>query len=88
MTLGPDFKKPEAPTTNWQTKDASMSEDQRKQAEWWKLFNDPALNTLVQKAYRQNLPLQVAGLRIVEARAQLGIAVGGFVVVRSRLHYF
>ncbi len=78
ITLGPDFKKPEAPTTNWQTKDASLSDDQRKQAEWWKLFNDPVLNTLVQKAYQQNLPLQVAGLRIVEARAQLGIAVGGF----------
>ena len=77
MTLGPDFTEPEAPiTTSWQTKDASLSEESSKQAEWWKLFNDPALDTLVQKAYRQNLPLQVAGLRIVEARAQLGIAVG------------
>lgn len=44
--------------------DASLSEDQRKQAEWWKLFNDPVLNTLVQRAYRQNLPLQVAACRI------------------------
>jgi len=77
MTLGPDFTEPEAPiTTSWQTKDASLSEESSKQAEWWKLFNDPALDTLVQKAYRQNLSLQVAGLRIVEARAQLGIAVG------------
>jgi NodT family efflux transporter outer membrane factor (OMF) lipoprotein len=79
ITLGPDFTKPEAPVaTSWQTKDAGLSEVSRKQAEWWKLFNDPVLNTLIQKAYRQNLPLQVAGLRIVEARAQLGIAVGGF----------
>jgi len=77
ITLGPDFTNPEAPiATSWQTKDASLSEDPREQAEWWKLFNDPALDILIQMAYRQNLPLQVAGLRIVEARAQLGIAVG------------
>jgi len=77
ITLGPDFTDPEAPiATSWQTKDASLSEKPREQVEWWKLFNDPALDTLIQMAYRQNLPLQVAGLRIVEARAQLGIAVG------------
>jgi NodT family efflux transporter outer membrane factor (OMF) lipoprotein len=44
--------------------------------EWWKIFNDPVLDTLIDKAYQQNLPLQIAGLRIFEARAQLGIAVG------------
>jgi NodT family efflux transporter outer membrane factor (OMF) lipoprotein len=43
---------------------------------WWKAFNDPALDRLIQLAYTQNLPLQVAGLRIMEARAQLGIAIG------------
>lgn len=78
-TLGPDFKSPEAPiATSWQTKDTSIAEDPSEQAEWWKLFNDPVLDTLILTAYRQNLPLQVAGLRIVEARAQLGIAVGQF----------
>ena len=43
---------------------------------WWKSFNDPALDRLVELAYRQNLPLQIAGLRIVEARAQFGVATG------------
>jgi len=77
ITLGPDFTDPKAPiATSWQTKDASLSKKPREQVEWWKLFNDPALDALIQMAYRQNLPLQVAGLRIVEARAQLGIAVG------------
>ena len=77
ITLGPDFTDPKAPiATSWQTKDASLSDKPREQIEWWKLFNDPALDVLIQMAYRQNLPLQVAGLRIVEARAQLGIAVG------------
>ena len=76
-TLGPDFTSPEAPVApSWQTKDATLEENPLTQAEWWKLFNDPVLDTLILAAYRQNLPLQVAGLRIVEARAQLGIAVG------------
>ena len=43
---------------------------------WWKAFNDPTLEQLIQLAYSQNLPLQVAGLRIMESRALLGIAVG------------
>lgn len=78
-TLGPDFKKPEAPfTPSWQTKNAALEESPLAQVEWWKLFNDPVLDMLILMAYRQNLPLQIAGLRIVEARAQLGIAVGSF----------
>ncbi|MDH5575554.1 MAG: efflux transporter outer membrane subunit, partial [Nitrospirota bacterium] len=44
--------------------------------EWWTVFNDSVLNTLVEKAFQQNLNLEMAGLRILEARAQLGIAVG------------
>jgi NodT family efflux transporter outer membrane factor (OMF) lipoprotein len=44
--------------------------------EWWTVFNDPTLNALVQTAYQQNLTLREAGARILEARAQLGIARG------------
>ena len=43
---------------------------------WWKAFNDPVLEQLIQLAYKQNLTLRVAGLRIMEARAVLGIATG------------
>jgi NodT family efflux transporter outer membrane factor (OMF) lipoprotein len=43
---------------------------------WWTVFDDPILNALVKSAYQQNLTLQVAGIRILEARAQLGIAIG------------
>jgi NodT family efflux transporter outer membrane factor (OMF) lipoprotein len=43
---------------------------------WWKVFNDPLLDDLVCSAYLQNLTLRQAGLRVLEARAQLGIAVG------------
>ena len=43
---------------------------------WWQTFNDPVLDSLVASAYQQNLSLRVAGLRILEARAQRAIAAG------------
>ena len=75
--VGPDFETPEVPVeSDWQTDDAALSPELGEKAEWWKQFNDPVLDSLIQLAYQQNLPLQVAGLRIFEARARLGIAVG------------
>lgn len=35
------------------------------------------LDRLINRAYQENLPLRVAGVRVLEAQAQLGIAVGG-----------
>ncbi|HHJ16351.1 MAG TPA: efflux transporter outer membrane subunit [Gammaproteobacteria bacterium] len=75
-TLGPDFETPEADLSEtWieQSHALSMTQDPEK---WWSSFNDPVLDRLIETSYRQNLPLQVAGLRIFEARAQLGIAIG------------
>ena len=47
------------------------------EATWWQNFNDPVLDELVLTAHQQNLPLRVAGLRVLEAEAQRGIAAGG-----------
>ena len=38
------------------------------QIEWWKSLNDPVLNSLIRQALRQNLSLQAAALRVVQAR--------------------
>jgi NodT family efflux transporter outer membrane factor (OMF) lipoprotein len=43
---------------------------------WWTIFNDPILNSLICNAYLQNLSLRAAGMRVLEARAQLAIAFG------------
>ncbi len=75
--LGPDFKKPKAKTNSeWLADNSVLSTDAIVQTEWWKTFNDPILDTLIHTAVHQNLPLQIAGLRIMEARAQLGISKG------------
>ena len=41
---------------------------------WWQVFDDTTLNGLIETARRENPSLQIAGLRILESRAQLGIA--------------
>ena len=74
--VGPDYVKPEAEVEpKWINQ--SSPEISKRTAElstWWKVFKDPVLDKLVTEARQQNLSLQVAGTRILEARAQLGIA--------------
>jgi NodT family efflux transporter outer membrane factor (OMF) lipoprotein len=43
---------------------------------WWTVFNDPVLNGFVDQAYRENLDLRAAAVRISESRARRSIAVG------------
>ncbi|WP_244226924.1 efflux transporter outer membrane subunit [Corallococcus aberystwythensis] len=77
-TVGPDFKRPDVNVAKeWRTQgDPRLSKQAEVDSQWWKSFGDPSLDRLVETAYRQNLPLQIAGLRIVEARAQLAILTG------------
>ena len=76
--VGPSFETP--PVTlnpEWAGKDGQRVTAQAAGCErWWEVFQDPVLDRLVRQAREQNLSLQVAGLRILEARAQLGIAIG------------
>jgi NodT family efflux transporter outer membrane factor (OMF) lipoprotein len=44
--------------------------------DWWRVFNDSYLETLIQRAHQQNLTLREAGFRIQEARARRAITVG------------
>jgi NodT family efflux transporter outer membrane factor (OMF) lipoprotein len=76
--VGPDFKKPDvAVGDNWhESGDPRIAAQTSADNNWWKGFNDPVLDRLIDLAWGQNLPLQIAGLRIFEARAQLGIATG------------
>ena len=76
--LGPDFTTPPAPDAeDWlEADDAKVKPETEDYSTWWTVFDDPVLNKLIDIAYKQNLPLQIAGIRIFEARARLGIAVG------------
>ncbi len=79
--VGPDFKRPDVPwLADWQppsqTPPATVPPPQRRAPDdqWWRHFNDPALDQLVAEAQRLNPGVRTAGMRIMEARAQLGIA--------------
>ena len=76
--VGPDYVKPTAPEPpGWlEAEDSKIESKDVDISSWWTGFNDPTLNALVKSAYQQNLTLQATGLRILEARAQLGIAIG------------
>ena len=76
--VGPHYVKPvQNVNANWSvTNSPQISAQAATDSAWWKAFNDPVLEQLIQLAYQQNLTLRVAGLRIMEARAVLGIATG------------
>ncbi len=77
-TVGPDYVRPLGPVAEqWiDIEDPRIKAEPAELIDWWTVYNDPVLTFLVDAAYKQNLTLQIAGLRILEARAQLGIAVG------------
>ncbi len=44
--------------------------------QWWRQFNDPILNELVEEAVKANLDLKIAEANLRQARALRGIAIG------------
>jgi NodT family efflux transporter outer membrane factor (OMF) lipoprotein len=78
--VGPNFRTPSARVSPaWlESGDPKVKTGPEEYQDWWRTFNDPVLDRLIEKAYRENLPLRIAGVRVLEARAQLGIAIGGF----------
>ncbi|MBS4699294.1 efflux transporter outer membrane subunit [Aeromonas media] len=74
--LGPDYQAPRVEEmASWHSasegQQASATADYR---QWWNRLNDPVLSALVEEALRKNPDVRIAGLRILEAQAQLGIA--------------
>lgn len=74
--VGPNYSKPPAPVGSAFSKtelpqiDASAVVD----SQWWRVFNDPELELLIDSVCRQNLSLKAACYRIKEARHQRYIA--------------
>jgi NodT family efflux transporter outer membrane factor (OMF) lipoprotein len=79
-SLGPNFKAPPVAVADKWIEEGNKSVDPSaaEHRDWWTVFNDPVLNDLIQLSYQRNLTLQSAGVRVLEARARLGIAIGEF----------
>ncbi len=75
--VGPDYKEPTKPIApNWAHKNASVKEAPYRNMLWWNVFHDTNLTALIQQSYAHNLSLQVAGVRVLQTRAQLAQSVG------------
>lgn len=81
-SLGPNFRRPEMAqpasllSGRQQTDVASRPVSAPIPLRWWRLFQDPELTALEAQVAAQNLDVRQASLRIIESRAEEGIAGG------------
>lgn len=79
--VGPDYEapKPQLPGAYhlMDAQQASKTASGAVNTRWWQTFNDPQLNSLIDRAIEGNLTLQQAVLRIAGARQELAQARGG-----------
>jgi len=85
LKVGPEYHRPAAPAADAWIEEAKLNTQREDLRNWWTAFvdpvleePDPVLNYLVRTAYEQNLTLRQAGMRVLQARAQLGIVRGYF----------
>jgi len=77
MMVGPNYKEPKKQVAeHWPKKNSTVKESPIQDATWWQVFHDPVLTTLITEGYHNNLSVQSAGVRVLQARAQLAQSVG------------
>src|SRR5438552_17660326 len=61
--VGPNYGRPPAPVAEqWiGAGDPQVQSRHLQYADWWSVFQDPTLNSLISTAYEQNLNLRIAG---------------------------
>ena len=72
--LGPNYKRPSVDVpAGFRGETIPAGEASFGDESWWQVFSDPTLQSLIRTALQQNSDVQLAGARILEAQAQLGI---------------
>src|SRR5690349_1426378 len=77
-TVGPNYRTPTMPLLDHFGATTQPVTQHVDFARWWTTFNDPVLNSLIDRAAADNLDLKIAAARIREARAQRGVASAGY----------
>jgi outer membrane protein TolC len=64
--VGPDFTRPPAKVSQtWlEAADQRVKTESTEYRTWWRAFDDPVLDQLIARAYRENLSLKIAGVRL------------------------
>lgn len=73
--VGPNYKKPadEVPPAWVEVPSGVTTNEANDLAQWWTLFKDPMLDSLIEQAMQANKDLKIAQARIREARAQRAV---------------
>jgi multidrug efflux system outer membrane protein len=73
--LGPSYERPELDMPDaWPDTPAAPASTADEIKTWWRRYDDPALDALIERALEDNLELQLGFARVQEARARLGLA--------------
>ncbi|NJD62145.1 MAG: efflux transporter outer membrane subunit [Deltaproteobacteria bacterium] len=77
--VGPDYKRPQVEVPKqWTVAPArGTSTGPPRSGDWWSSFEDPQLDSLIDRAVERNLDLKLALERVQEARAATGVARAG-----------
>ena len=74
--VGPDYERPNFKIeNNWSEK--GLDKEAKNIADWWKIFGDEQLNSLVERALENNYSIATARTRIQQSRATLGMSTSG-----------
>ena len=78
--VGPNYKRPQVAVPRQWTVAAARGTAATpiEKDDWWSSFQDPELNSLVERSAKQNLDLKLALERVQEARAARGVARSGY----------
>jgi NodT family efflux transporter outer membrane factor (OMF) lipoprotein len=78
--VGPNYKRPQVAVPGQWTVAAARGTSTKpiEKGEWWSSFQDPELNSLIERAAAQNLDLKLALDRVDEARAARGVVRSGY----------
>ena len=70
-TVGPNYRKPpEQMPAKWSETAHGVTDGTAEVSQWWTRFNDPELDSLIERAVLANKDLKIAEARVREARAQ------------------
>ncbi|WP_248730181.1 MULTISPECIES: efflux transporter outer membrane subunit [Halomonadaceae] len=73
--MGPEYQTPDIALPEALPEHVLLTDEQRHDwSDWWRQFEDPQLDALVERATNESLELRLQLQRIQEARAQLGLS--------------
>jgi len=67
--VGPHYKSPQPAAVKYHAADPNLETQEPFDARWWKQFEDPVLDSLVDRALQSNNSIRIARARLAESRA-------------------